>query len=62
MGALADPDLVLTVAEAQVAVEDLLGMPVSRDSVRSCLSSGARSPRPAFERAAPGCYRLKRSI
>ena len=62
MGALAAADRVLTVAEVQVAVEERLGMPVSKDSVRSCLSSGARSPHPAFERAAPGCYRLMRSI
>lgn len=62
MGALAAADRVLTVAEVQVAVEERLGMPVSKDSVRSCLSSGARSPHPIFERAAPGCYRLTRSI
>jgi hypothetical protein len=62
MGALAAADRVLTVAEVQVAVEERLGMPVSKDSVRSCLSSGARSPHPRFERTAPGCYRLTRSI
>jgi hypothetical protein len=61
IGALAAADRVLTVAEVQVAVEERLGMAVSRDSVRSCLSSGVRSPHPAFERAAPGCYRLTRS-
>ncbi len=35
MGALAAADHVLTVAEVQVAVEERLGKPVSRDSVRS---------------------------
>jgi hypothetical protein len=62
IGALAAADRVLTVAEVHVAVEERLGMTVSRDSVRSCLSSGARSPHPIFDRTGPGCYRLGRTI
>jgi hypothetical protein len=58
VGALAAADRVLTVAEVQSAVEERLGGLVSKDSVRSCLSSGARGSRPSFERTASGCYRL----
>ena len=57
MGALVAARRVLTVAEVQAAVEERLGMEVSGDSVRSCLSSGARGPQPIFERTGPGCYR-----
>jgi hypothetical protein len=46
------------VCEAQAAVEALLGHCVSRDSVNSCLSTGARGVRPRFERVTPGRYRL----
>jgi hypothetical protein len=62
MGALVAAPRVLTVAEVQVAVEERLGIEVSGDSVRSCLSTGARGPRPIFERADPGCYRPTRPI
>jgi hypothetical protein len=48
------------VCEAQMAVEALLGHGVSRDSVNSCLSIGARGVQPRFRRVAPGCYRLAR--
>jgi len=48
------------VGEAQAAVEDLLGRCVSRDSVNSSLSTGARGVRPGFERVMPGRYRLAR--
>jgi hypothetical protein len=48
------------VCEAQAAVEALLGHCVSRDSVNSCLLTGARGVRPRFERVAPGRYRLAR--
>ncbi len=61
MGALAAADRVLTVADVQVAVEERLGMPVSKDSVRSCLSTGARGADASFERVAPARYRLTRS-
>jgi hypothetical protein len=46
------------VCEAQTAVEALLGHSVSRDSVNSCLSTGARGVQPCFRRVAPGRYRL----
>jgi hypothetical protein len=62
IGALAAADRALTVAEVQVAVEERLAMAVSKDSVRSCLSSGARRRNPTFERTGPGRYRLRRPI
>ena len=49
------------VCEAQAAVEGLLGHGVSRDSVNSCLSTGARGAQPNFQRVAPGRYQLKRA-
>jgi len=59
--ALAVSDWPMGVCQAQVAVEALLGRPVSRDSVNSCLSTGAGGVRPSFERVAPGRYRLNRA-
>jgi hypothetical protein len=56
--ALAVSDRPVGVCEAQAAVEALLGHSVSRDSVDSCLSTGARGVRPCFRRVAPGRYRL----
>jgi len=58
--ALSEADRPMDVGEARTAVEGLLGYPVSRDSVCSCLSTGARSREPQFERVARGCYRLIR--
>jgi hypothetical protein len=58
--ALAVSDGPMGVCEAQAAVEALLGHCVSRDSVNSCLSTGARGVRPRFERVAPGRYQLAR--
>lgn len=49
----------MAVGEAQVAVEALLGHSVSRDSVNSCLSTGARGVRPSFQRVGPGRYQLR---
>jgi hypothetical protein len=46
------------VGEVQVAVEALLGHGVSRDSVNSCLSTGARGKQPSLRRVALGCYEL----
>lgn len=46
-------------AKVHAAVEHLLSMPVSRDSVNSCLSVGARSPGGQFERLGRGRYRLR---
>jgi hypothetical protein len=48
-------------ADIHQAVEGLLGHPVSKDSVSCCLSTGARSKQPRFERVACGYYRLRRS-
>ena len=48
----------LSVADVHSAVEERLGRRVSKDSVNSCLSTGARGAKPRFERMAPGCYRL----
>ena len=62
IGVLAAADCALTVADVRGGVEQLLGGPISRASVRSCLSTGARGQDPRFERTAPGCYRLTRSI
>jgi hypothetical protein len=59
--ALAEADRALDVEEAHAAVEALLGRSVSRDSVSSCLSTGARGAR-CFERVARGLYRLAGSL
>jgi hypothetical protein len=45
----------------RAAVESLLGHSVSKDSVDSCLSTGARGKVPRFERVSYGYYRLIRS-
>lgn len=44
--------------KVHAAVERLLGLPVSKDSVDWCLSNGARTKEQRFERVSPGCYRL----
>src|ERR1035441_7420918 len=59
--ALVEAGRPMDVGEAQTAVEQLLGYPVSRDSVGSCLSTGARAARLGFERVARGRYRLPRA-
>jgi hypothetical protein len=59
--AFAAADRPMGVCEAQAAVEGLLGHGVSRDSVNSCLSTGARAARPNFQRVGPGRYRLERA-
>jgi hypothetical protein len=51
----------MNVGEAQTAVEELLGRSISRDSINSCLSTGARAARLQFERVARGRYQLVRS-
>ena len=43
---LSRADRPMDVGEVHTTVEGLLGYPVSRDSVNSCLSTGARGPRP----------------
>ena len=52
----------LSVADAHRAVEERLGQPVSKASVNSCLSTGARGARPRVERVARGRYRLTMPI
>lgn len=44
--------------EVRAAVEDLLGHPVSKDSISWCLAAGARGKEQRLERVARGCYRL----
>jgi hypothetical protein len=50
----------LTVLEAQAAVANLLGHPVSKGSINYCLSTGTLGREPRFERVARGCYQLRR--
>jgi len=45
-------------ADIHLAVERLLGHPVSKNSVSWCLAAGARGKKLRFERVARGCYRL----
>ncbi len=56
---LASAQRPLTVLEAQAAVMDLLGRPVSKGSINCCLSTGALEDEPRFERVKRGCYRLR---
>jgi hypothetical protein len=58
---LADEDRPMRSMHVRAAVESLLGRSVSKDSVDSCLSTGARGKEPRFERVSYGCYRLIRS-
>ncbi len=44
--------------DIHLAVERLLGHPVSKHSVSWCLGAGARATVPRFERVAYGSYRL----
>jgi hypothetical protein len=55
---LAEADGAMDVGEDHVAVEVLLGRSVSRDSVGSCLSTGARAARCRFEHVERGRYQL----
>jgi hypothetical protein len=59
--ALVPADRPMNVGEAHTAVEELLGRSVSRDSINSCLSIGARAARLRFERVTRGRYQLARS-
>jgi hypothetical protein len=59
---LAATDRALSVADVQCGVEERLGGPVSKDSVRSCLSTGARGGEPCFRRIVRGRYQLLRSL
>src|SRR5271165_44450 len=55
---MAGVDRPMDVGEVHTTVEGLLGCPVSRDSVNSCLSTGARGAWPSFQRVERGRYRL----
>jgi hypothetical protein len=56
--ALAAVGCAIDVGEAHAAVEALLGHPVSRESITSCLSTGAAADQSRFERVERGRYRL----
>jgi hypothetical protein len=58
--ALAAAERPMGLAEVQTAVESLLGQSVSLNSIKWCLSTGARGEKPCFERVARGCYQLRR--
>lgn len=45
--------------EVHAAVERLLSMPVSKKTVKSCLSAGASGEKSRFERVRRGLYRLR---
>jgi hypothetical protein len=56
--ALAEADRPMRAADIHLAVERLLGRPISKNSVGWCLAAGAKGKVPRFERAAYGSYRL----
>ncbi len=58
---LADEGGPMRSTHVHAAVERLVGLTVSKDSVSWCLSSGVRGKEPRFERVSYGCYRLIRS-
>jgi hypothetical protein len=58
---LADEGRPMRSTHVRASIESLLGHSVSKDSVDSCLSKGARGKQPRFERVSYGCYRLIRS-
>lgn len=49
----------MKVGEVHAHVEDRLKTSVSRDSVNSCLSVGARGTDARFERVRRGLYRIR---
>jgi hypothetical protein len=52
-------DRPMRVRDISMAVSDLLGLPVSRSSVKNCLASKAQGSAAPFERVARGHYRLR---
>jgi hypothetical protein len=48
----------MSTVQVHEAVEGLLGISVSKDSVNSCLSTGSRGKEARFERVGRGWYRL----
>jgi hypothetical protein len=58
---LAEAGYELRMMDVHAAVEELLGEPVSRSSVKNYLASGTdRRKTRLFERVSRGCYRLRR--
>jgi hypothetical protein len=49
----------MQVCDISTAVSDLLGLPVSRSSVKNCLASRAKGEDARFERTDRGRYRLR---
>ncbi len=64
MQVLAEARGELRMVEVHRAVEELLGAPVSRSSVKNYLADGAKRPRPQrrIERVSRGRYRLMRDV
>ena len=56
--ALAEANRPMRAADIHLAVERLLGRPISKNSVGWCLAAGAKGKGPRFERVAYGFYRL----
>jgi hypothetical protein len=56
--ALAEADRPMRAADIHLAVERLIGRPISKNSVGWCLGVGAKGKEPRFERVAYGSYRL----
>jgi hypothetical protein len=56
---LADSPEPMQAIQIHAAVERLLSMPVSKDTVKSCLSEGARGADVRFERLGRGRYKLR---
>jgi hypothetical protein len=50
----------LRLREINAEVEQLLGEPVSRQSIKGCLHRGSQAANPQFERISRGRYRLAR--
>lgn len=48
----------MQIKDIKAAVERILKKPVSRDTINSCLSVGAKRADPRFVRVKPGWYRL----
>jgi hypothetical protein len=55
--ALAEADRPMRGADIHLAVERLIGRPISKNSVGWCLAAGAKGKEPLFERIAQGYYR-----
>jgi rhamnogalacturonyl hydrolase YesR len=51
----------MVLRDVQTEVERLLGRPVPKDSVNSCLSTGCRGGKPVYERVSQGRYRKRLS-